>query len=86
MGIREAPLFGRARLPHVGLSVFPGGPMAASVSALGSALAGRHQIERELGCGGMAMVHLATNLRHCRPVALEALHAEATAAAPAPVR
>ena len=37
------------------------------------ALADRYTIERELGRGGMAMVYLARDLRHDRPVALKIL-------------
>ena len=39
-------------------------------------LAGRYQIERELGRGGMAIVYLAHDLRHDRLVALKVLRAE----------
>ena len=38
------------------------------------ALAGRYQIERELGRGGMATVYLAQDLKHRRPVAVKILH------------
>ncbi len=37
-------------------------------------LAGRYTVERELGRGGMAVVYLATDLRHGRKVALKLLH------------
>jgi TolB-like protein len=47
---------------------------------LDAALAGRYAIERELGRGGMATVHLARDLRHDRPVALKVLHPELAAA------
>ena len=40
------------------------------------ALAGRYEIERELGRGGMATVYLATDVRHRRPVALKVLAPE----------
>jgi tetratricopeptide (TPR) repeat protein len=43
------------------------------VNQLGSALAGRYTIERELGRGGMATVYLAQDLRHHRQVALKVL-------------
>jgi eukaryotic-like serine/threonine-protein kinase len=47
--------------------------------ALAAALAGRYEIERELGRGGMATVFLARDLRHDRPVALKVLHPELAA-------
>ena len=50
--------------------------MYAGVSA---ALAGRYELERELGRGGMATVYLARDLRHDRPVAVKVLHAELAA-------
>jgi eukaryotic-like serine/threonine-protein kinase len=43
---------------------------------LQTGLADRYRIERELGRGGMATVYLAHDLRHDRPVALKALHAD----------
>jgi len=46
---------------------------------LGSALADRYRIERELGVGGMATVYLAHDLKHGRDVALKALHADLAA-------
>ena len=44
-----------------------------------AALADRYRIERELGRGGMAMVYLAHDLRHDRPVALKVLRPELAA-------
>jgi serine/threonine protein kinase len=41
---------------------------------LGQALTGRYEIERELGRGGMATVHLARDIRNERHVALKVLH------------
>ena len=44
---------------------------------LREALSGRYSIEREVGRGGMALVYLAHDLRHRRPVAIKVLRAEA---------
>jgi TolB-like protein/Flp pilus assembly protein TadD len=49
------------------------------VAALTKALAGRYRIERELGRGGFAIVYLAHDLRHDRPIALKVLHDEVAA-------
>jgi serine/threonine-protein kinase len=46
------------------------------LSRLGTALAERYQIQRELGAGGMATVYLAEDLRHHRPVAIKVLRPE----------
>jgi TolB-like protein len=46
---------------------------------LASGLADRYRIERELGRGGMAVVYLAQDLRHDRPVALKVLLGELAA-------
>src|SRR5690606_174138 len=43
---------------------------------LKDAIADRYRIERELGRGGMAVVYLAQDLRHDRPVALQVLNPE----------
>ncbi len=54
--------------------------MASDLRArLQAALADRYTIERELGRGGMAIVFLATDLRHGRVVALKALRPELAA-------
>src|SRR4051812_3925315 len=50
------------------------------VSRLATALAGRYQLEREIGRGGMATVHLALDLRHHRRVAIKVLREELAAA------
>jgi serine/threonine-protein kinase len=47
---------------------------------LATALAGRYQLEREIGRGGMATVHLARDLRHHRPVAIKVLREDLAAA------
>ena len=44
-----------------------------AIAHLNSALAGRYEIEREIGAGGMATVYLARDLRHDRRVALKVL-------------
>jgi eukaryotic-like serine/threonine-protein kinase len=46
---------------------------------LGQGLSGRYLIERELGEGGMAVVFLAQDLRHDRPVALKVLKPDISA-------
>jgi serine/threonine-protein kinase len=53
--------------------------MPDPVATLREALRERYAIERELGRGGMAVVYLAHDLRHDRPVALKVLHPELAA-------
>jgi serine/threonine-protein kinase len=50
--------------------------VAAQFAALAAALAGRYDLERTLGRGGMATVYLAHDLRHRRRVAIKVLHPE----------
>jgi serine/threonine-protein kinase len=50
--------------------------VSEGLERLGTTLAGRYAIDRELGRGGMAAVYLARDLRHDRPVALKVLHPE----------
>jgi Tol biopolymer transport system component len=45
-------------------------------SSLGAALAGRYEIDREIGRGGMATVYLARDVRHERQVAIKVLDPE----------
>ena len=50
--------------------------MTAIEERLATGLAGRYQIERELGQGGMALVFQAQDLRHERKVAIKILPAD----------
>jgi eukaryotic-like serine/threonine-protein kinase len=53
--------------------------MSDPVATLREGLRDRYAFERELGRGGMAIVYLAQDLRHERPVALKILHPELAA-------
>jgi len=53
--------------------------MSAITERLNTALAGRYEIERELGAGGMATVFLAHDVKHDRHVALKVLKPELAA-------
>jgi eukaryotic-like serine/threonine-protein kinase len=53
--------------------------MTAPIDRLTTALAGRYEIEREIGQGGMATVYLAHDIRHQRKVALKVLRPELSA-------
>ncbi|HTI63769.1 MAG TPA: protein kinase [Gemmatimonadaceae bacterium] len=64
--------FDRFRRYHLRLLVFP----MDAIIQLNSALAGRYELEREIGAGGMATVYLARDLRHDRLVALKVLDPE----------
>ncbi|HEU5261526.1 MAG TPA: serine/threonine-protein kinase [Gemmatimonadales bacterium] len=55
-------------------------PLAQLVGWLRTVLVGRYSIERELGHGGMALVYLAHDLKHDRPVAIKVLRPELAAA------
>ena len=50
--------------------------MPEQLGRLREGLAGRYEIEREIGRGGMATVYRARDTHHDRPVALKVLHAE----------
>jgi tRNA A-37 threonylcarbamoyl transferase component Bud32/tetratricopeptide (TPR) repeat protein len=53
----------------------PADPLSSSREQ-GAVIAGRYQIDREIGRGGMATVYLAHDIRHDRQVALKFIHAE----------
>src|SRR6476661_6189250 len=52
---------------------------SSPVESLRAALAGRYDLVRELGAGGMATVYLAQDLRHDRSVAIKVLRPELAA-------
>ena len=54
--------------------------MSDRLDDLKSALAGRYEIDREIGRGGMATVYLATDVRHHRQVAVKVLRPDLAAA------
>ncbi len=54
--------------------------MPDQILVLNSALAGRYQVESELGTGGMATVFRARDLKHEREVAIKVLRPDVTAA------
>ncbi len=53
--------------------------MSHQLDRVTSALAGRYEVERELGSGGMATVYLAYDARHDRKVAIKVLRPELAA-------
>ena len=54
--------------------------MTTSLEDLRAALAGRYEIDKEIGQGGMATVYLADDLRHERKVAVKVLRPDLAAA------
>src|ERR1044072_5946384 len=54
-------------------------PLSNGLETLRAALAGRYEIQRELGRGGMATVYLAHDANHDRPVALKVVLPELAA-------
>jgi hypothetical protein len=54
--------------------------MMTGPASLAEALADRYRLEHQIGRGGMAIVYLAHDLRHDRPVALKVLRPELAAA------
>ncbi len=54
--------------------------MSDSGQDLAKAVADRYRVDREIGQGGMATVHLAHDIRHDRDVAIKLLHPELAAA------
>ena len=53
--------------------------MPEQIAQLSAALAGRYDIEREIGAGGMATVYLARDIKHNRSVAVKVLSSELAA-------
>ncbi len=53
--------------------------MPSSLEDLRAALAGRYEIEREIGQGGMVTVYLAHDPKHDRKVAIKVLRPELAA-------
>src|SRR5712692_11590967 len=50
--------------------------MTDALAQLNRSLAGRYEMEREIGAGGMATVYLARDVKHDRRVALKVLNPE----------
>ncbi len=54
--------------------------MSDRLDDLKTALAGRYEIDKEIGQGGMATVYLASDVRHHRQVAVKVLRPDLAAA------
>jgi tetratricopeptide (TPR) repeat protein len=54
----------------------PSAPLPDTIARLQAAVTDRYRLGRELGRGGMAIVYLAQDLKHDRPVAIKVLRAE----------
>ena len=54
--------------------------MPSSLEDLKAALAGRYEIDKEIGQGGMATVYLARDVKHKRQVAVKVLRPDLAAA------
>src|SRR6185437_12914272 len=74
-----APRWPPTRFPCIFPHPQPSRPMTELLTRLQTALAGRYQLERELGAGGMATVYLAQDIRHTRQVAVKVLRPELAA-------
>src|SRR5262245_46270458 len=75
-GTKTSHLVPNPRSPHRAPSRTLAPPMTALTDQLRASLAGRYDIEREIGAGGMATVYLARDTRHDRRVALKVLNPE----------
>jgi hypothetical protein len=69
-------LAGHCRASYYGAGASPESLVIGLHEQLETALAGRYQIERELGRGGLAIVYLARDLKHARRVAVKVLRPE----------
>src|SRR5690349_11477186 len=75
-GDRENRDFAAALVPHSQTKPHIQRMPPAYAERLAAALADRYQLERPLGYGGMATVHLAQDLKHRRRVAVKVVRPE----------